>query len=66
MSQSHGIQGGTADKAFQGQCFLWERGASVGRDFDLFNHQGILQAQESATHYRKGKNEKSIVGSPLK
>ena len=33
MSQSHGINGGTIDKGFQEQCFLWERGASVGVDF---------------------------------
>ena len=26
MSQSHRIEGGTADEAFQEQCFLWERG----------------------------------------
>ena len=32
--------------AFQEQCFLWERVASVGADFDLFNFKGILHAQE--------------------
>ena len=37
MSQSNRIEGGTADEAFQDQCFLWERGASVGADLDLFN-----------------------------
>ena len=36
MSQSHRIKGGAPDEAFQEQCFLWERGASVRADFDLF------------------------------
>ena len=31
MSQSHRIKGGTTGEAFQEQCFLWERGAPVGR-----------------------------------
>ena len=30
MSQSHRAKDGTTDDAFQEQCFLWERGASVG------------------------------------
>ena len=30
MSQNHGIKGGT-NEAFQEQCFLWEKEASVGR-----------------------------------
>ena len=30
MSQSQGFKGGTTDEAFQEQCFLWERAASVG------------------------------------
>ena len=30
MSQSHKIICGTIDEAFEEQCFLWERGASVG------------------------------------
>ena len=46
MSQSHRIKGGASDEAFQEQCFLWERGASVGADFDLLNFQDLLQAQE--------------------
>ena len=29
MSESHRIKGGTTDEAFQEQCFLWEKGASV-------------------------------------
>ena len=37
MSQSHGIKGGTTDEAFLEQCFLWERGGSIGGDFELFN-----------------------------
>ena len=28
MSQSHRIEGGTTDEAFQEHCFLWEKGAS--------------------------------------
>ena len=28
MSQSHRIEGGTTDEAFQEQCFLWEKGDS--------------------------------------
>ena len=37
MSQSHRIKGWTTDEAFEEQCFLWERGASVGADFYFFN-----------------------------
>ena len=37
MSQSHRMNGGTADEAFQEWCFLWERGASVSEDLYLFN-----------------------------
>ena len=37
MSQSHRVRGETTDEAFQEQCFLWERGASVGAEFGLFN-----------------------------
>ena len=32
----------TTDEAFEEQCFLWERGDSVGADFDLFNSQDLL------------------------
>ena len=39
MSQTPGIKGGTADEAFQEQCFLWDRGASVSA--------GLLHAQET-------------------
>ena len=46
MSQCHRIKGGTTDVAYQEHCFLWERVASVGADFYLFNFQGILHAQE--------------------
>ena len=41
MSQSHSIKGVTTDEAFQAQCFLWERSASVLTDFDLFNFQDL-------------------------
>ena len=43
MSQIHGIKGGTTDEEFQEQCFLWERGASVGAD--LYIIQDHLHAQ---------------------
>ena len=46
MSQSQGIKGGTTDETFQEQCFLWERGALVGVDFDLFNFEDLLHAQK--------------------
>ena len=36
MSWCHGIKGGTAEEAFNVQCFLWERGASIGVDFIPF------------------------------
>ena len=29
-------EGGATDEAFQEQCFLWDRGASVAADFDRF------------------------------
>ena len=48
MSQSHGIKSGTADDAFQEQCFLWEGGAPVGADFGLFSFQALPRAQEHA------------------
>ena len=34
------------DEKFQGQCFLWEKRASVGLDSDLFNFQDLSHAQE--------------------
>ena len=43
MSQSHSIKGGTTNKALQEQCFLWERGDSVGVDFDLLNFNRVMQ-----------------------
>lgn len=46
MSQSRGIKGTTTDEAFVEQCSLWERGASVGADFDIFAFEDILHAQE--------------------
>ena len=46
MSQNHGIKGGTFDEPFQEKCCLWESGASVGVNFDLFNVKELLQAQE--------------------
>ena len=35
--QCHRNKGETTDEAFQEQCFLLERGAAAGDDFDLFN-----------------------------
>ena len=46
MSQSRRIKGGITGEAFQEHCFLWEKRASVGVDFDLFNYQDLLHAQE--------------------
>ena len=40
MSQSHV----TTDKAFKEQCFLLERGASVGADFNLFSRTRMKKA----------------------
>ena len=39
LSQNNRIKGPTTDVAFQEQCFLWERGASAGVDFDLYTHK---------------------------
>ena len=46
MSESHRIKGGITDEAFEEQRFPWERRASVGVDFDLFNFQDLLHARE--------------------
>lgn len=46
MSQSHKIKGRATEEAFREQCFLWERGAAVGVDCDLFNIQDLLHTQE--------------------
>ena len=37
MTQINGIKGGGSDEAFQEQCLMCERGASVGLDFDFLN-----------------------------
>ena len=37
----------TTDEAFEEQCFLWERGASIGADFDLFNFHDLLPIQNT-------------------
>lgn len=50
MSQSHNIKSETSDEAFEVQCFLQDRGASVGVDFHLFNFQDILHAQQYLKH----------------
>ena len=38
MSHSHRIEAEATDEAFQEQCFLWERRASVGAEFDLLKN----------------------------
>ena len=37
MPGSHGFKGRTTDEAFEEQCFLWERGTSVGVELRLLN-----------------------------
>ena len=46
MLQSRRIKGETTDEAFQEQHFPWERTASVGANFDLFDFQDLLHAHE--------------------
>lgn len=36
-----GIKGNTTEEVFQEQCYLWERGASAGAGFELFNFQEL-------------------------
>ena len=59
MSGSHRIRGRTTDEVFPDQCFLWERGASVGADFRLFNFQD-LYVHEKLYDTLKEKGKKSI------
>ena len=67
MPQNHRIKGWTTDEAFQEQCFLWERGASISALFDLFNFQDLLHAQEPFIKHRmKGRKQKKHKRSPLK
>ena len=54
MSQSLGM---TTDKAFQEQCFPWERGAFVGDDFINFQ-KTFTCTMTSVTHWRMGKKNK--------
>ena len=47
MSQNHRIKSVITDVVFQEQCFLWERDASVGAEFDLFNIKDLyVHAEE--------------------
>ena len=55
----HRIKDRGPDEAFQGQCFLWERGASDGVNFDLFNFQKLSHAQHTEGQ------EKRCNSSPL-
>ena len=60
MSQSRRIKGDTTDKVFQEQCFLWERGAAYGGDF-----QDLLPAREHTVILNsegQEKKQKSITG----
>ena len=41
MSESHGIKDGATGEGFQEQWCLWERGAPVGGEVDLFNLQDL-------------------------
>ena len=44
--------------------FLWERGASVGADFDLLNCQDLPHALERLKHTGEPvKKTKSIIGA---
>ena len=66
MSPSHSIKGGTTDEAFKKQCFLWERGVSVGPVFHLFKFLDLLHAQEHCIKYwRKGKIQKKHNACPI-
>ena len=56
--QSKKIKVGATDEVFQDQWYLWERGASVGVDFDLSNFQDLLQEQAYLTHARRVKIKK--------
>ena len=53
------IKGGTAGEAFVVQCFLWERGASVSVNFDLFDFGCLLYAQIRCKTRREGKRVSS-------
>ena len=57
------LKKGLLMRRFRSSIFLWERGASVGADFDLFNFQDLLHAQED-TYKTEGKENKwkSIIG----
>ena len=55
MSQSLRIHGWITDEAFEQHSFLRERGDFVGADFDLFNFQVLLHAQEPLYAWRKEK-----------
>lgn len=37
VSQNYRMKGEATDGAFQEQCFVWEKGASVRADFELLN-----------------------------
>ena len=50
VTGSHAIKDGTTGEAFQEQCFLWEKGASVGAYFDwvhMHNNPYITQNEKA-------------------
>ena len=67
MSQNHRIKSVITDVVFQEQCFLWERDASVGAEFDLFNIKDLyVHAEEHKWNTWDNKNKKKYNRSPLK
>ena len=60
MSPSHRIKGETTDEAFQEQCFLWERGASVAADFKLLR-LFTVHDKDPKTHNGSPSNLTSIL-----
>ena len=62
MSQSPQIKGGATDEAFQEQCFLCDRRASIGANFNLLNSQDLVQKNIYKTLKERKENEKSMKG----
>lgn len=57
VTTSQRVEGETAEEAFQGQCFLWERGA-----FDLFVFQDLLHAiKHTEGKDRQKKHDMSLL-----
>ena len=60
MSQSHGIKTETTDEAFQEQCSLWDRGASL-TFFKIYDMNNNINGTEGKERKRKEK-KKNIAG----